>query len=224
MQREIQSPDLIDRYWRKFFNANPNSAQKYSEEALDWFRKRVSKDLKVNANSIINAGTDNYKRRNGNKISIGKLYLYEYEAVSAGHDATNTYDRYPMVFFFDNYKSKDGKQILLGINVHYLTPMQRAHLYKGLLKLKNIKNLNEKTRLNLEWQSIKAVAGHKVAESAVHAYRVDRIQSRLVEIPANDWIVAVFLRTERWIKISGMDSIRQSFVRQKIKNRAKIKR
>ena len=88
----------------------------------------------------------------------------------------------------------------MGLNVHYLQPNQRAALYKALMKLKTTKGISERTRLRMEWETIKTVAGAKIAETAIHAYRADRFVSRVVEIPAEDWIVAVFLRTERWVK------------------------
>ena len=217
--KELMSPNMIERYWDKFYKANNVQAKAYSDEAVQWFKNRVSKDLKVHADKIINANSD-YKKRNPKQAKnlAGKLFTYEYAAETAGGDH-GYYDRYPMVFFFDTYRSKEGKLILLGLNVHYLTPTQRANLYKHLMKLKNTKGITEKTRLRLEWESIVAYAGQKICETAVHAYRADRVQSQLVEIPPEDFIVATFLRTERWVKPMSTDPAIQSYVRKLIRKK-----
>ena len=217
--KELMSPNMIERYWDKFYKANNVQAKAYSDEAVQWFKNRVSKDLKVHADKIINANSD-YKKRNAKQAKnlAGKLFTYEYAAETAGGDH-GYYDRYPMVFFFDTFRSKEGKLILLGLNVHYLTPTQRANLYKHLMKLKNTKGITEKTRLRLEWESIVAYAGQKICETAVHAYRADRVQSQLVEIPPEDFIVATFLRTERWVKPISADPAIQSYVRKLIRKK-----
>ena len=199
----LNSPELVERYWNKFYQVNAAQQKIYSDEALKWFRLRVSKDVRVKASSIIESSSDKYVRRTSkhtSRTAMGKLYLYEYEAETAGNSELGVYDRFPMVFFFGSFKSKEGKIILLGLNVHYLQPNQRAALYKALMKLKTTKGISERTRLRMEWETIKTVAGAKIAETAIHAYRADRFVSRVVEIPAEDWIVAVFLRTERWVK------------------------
>lgn len=221
MSKEMMSPKAIELYWSKFFKANKTQEKQYSHEAVEWFRKRISKDLKVQASKIIDAQSG-YKKRTSRQtaqLKASTLYTFEYEAETAGGDH-GMYDRFPMCFFFNSFKSKQGKWILLGLNVHYLTPAQRAHLYKGLMTLKNTKGITERTRLRLEWESIVAVAGNKIAEQAVHAYRADRFQSQVVEIPPEDFIICCFLRTERWLKPMSADPAVQSHVRKLIKRKA----
>lgn len=223
MAKELMSPKNIELYWSKFFKANKVQEKQYSDEAVEWFRKRVTKDLKVQAGKIIDGPSD-YKKRTSKqtaRLSSGSLYTFEYEAEAPGGDH-GMYDRFPMVFFFNSYKSKEGKWILLGLNVHYLTPMQRAHLYKGIMTLKNTKGISERTRLRLEWEAITTVAGNKIAEQAIHAYRADRFASQVVEVSPQDWIVAVFLRSERWVKPVSADPAVQSYIRKTIKRKAKL--
>lgn len=222
MAKELMSPQAISRYWDKFFKANKVQEKQYNQEAVEWFRKRISKDLKVQANRIIDAPSD-YKNRTAKQVarlSAGSLYTFEYEAETPGGDH-GMYDRFPMVFFFNSFKSKQGKWILLGLNVHYLTPAQRAHLYKGIMTLKNTKGISERTRLRLEWEAITAVAGAKIAEQAVHAYRADRFMSLVTEVAPEDWIIAVFLRSERWVKPMSADPAVQSYIRKTIKRGAR---
>lgn len=217
--KDIQAPEMIERYWAKFFNAHPIDAERHGKEALDWFRMRVSKDLKVDAKKIIQAQSDYRKLSTAERTMIGKLYLFEYEAVEAGDEEAGVYDKFPMVFFFNVTKTKEGKTVLYGLNVHYLTPKQRAVLYMGLMKLKTNAKWTPNTKLRLQWQLIKQVTSDAMAEKAVHAYRLDRLKSRLVEIPSNDWIVAAFLRVERWIHIDVNNWLPQSDTRRKVQNK-----
>lgn len=224
-EKDLQAPHLIQRYWDKFFQLHPLDAARHSAEALDWFRKRVSKDLKVRADQVIKNSADDYQRyeEKHDRSMIGKLFLYEYEAVTAGDIENNVYDRYPMVFFFNITKSKEGKLLYWGLNMHYLTPKERAAVYSGLIKLKNAKGYTPKTKLRLQWDLIKTVCKMPLVDRAVHAYRADRIQSRIVEIPATDWPVALFLRIERWMSISG-DHPSASQGRNNIRLKARIKK
>lgn len=217
--KDLDAPDLIERYWDKFWKAHPTDFARHSEEAVDWFRVRVSKDLRVQARHIIQEQSDYRKLTKADRTMIGKLYLYEYEAEEAGDADTGFYDRYPMVFFFNVVKNNAGNTLLYGINMHYLTPKQRAVLYMGLMKLKTSKKWSPNTKLRLQWNLIKSVANHKLAEKAVHAYRLDRMQSKLVEIPSNDWIIAVFLRLEKWLQAKGTDHPLPSEARRKVQNK-----
>lgn len=217
-EQDVVPSNMVEKYWDKFFKANPNTIDKYSEEALNWFRVRISKDLQVKAEKIIQS--KDFKKRSGTAAITGKLMLFEYEAESPGDRETGVYDRFPMVFMYD-LKEINGNFVFYGLNVHYLTPLQRANLYKALMKIKTTKGLTANTRIFAEWSLIKQAAGSKIAERAVHAYRVDRMQSRFVEIPPKDWIVAVFLQLQRWVRPEDHTPIRQSAQRRKLRQGAK---
>lgn len=217
--KDLQAPNLIERYWDKFFRAHPADFERHGKEAADWFRARISKDLKVDARKMIKEDSDYRKLANVDRTMIGKLYLFEYDAKSAGDDENGVYDRFPTVFFFNVSKTKDGHTLIHGINMHYLTPKQRALVYMGLMKLKTSKQWSPKVKLRLQWELIKQVTSSALAEKAVHAYRLDRFVTRVMEIPANDWIICVFLRTERWIHIDPKEQMAQSDLRRKVNNR-----
>ncbi len=220
---QFDAPEVIDRYWQKFFKANGYEAERHGEQALEWFRMRISKDLKVHAKQIITAPSGYNKFSKEHRTMLGKLYLFEYKAEQAGDEESGTYDRYPMVFFFNMVKNKEGKTLLYGLNMHYLLPKQRAVLYHGLMKLKVSKKWTPNVKLRMQWDMIKKVANHKLMEKAVHAYRVDRLQSRFVEIQPNDWIIAAFLRLERWVQVQDHKHAVQSDANKIVKNKNLLK-
>lgn len=197
-------PELISSYITKFKKAQmSNSAlERFTKSSLDWFRIRVSKDTKYNRQRLIK-GYGDYTRRTGkeNKTLVGRLYYFEYKAVHAGDKENNVYDQFPMVFIFNTSKSDDGKKLLHGLNMHYLHPKERAIVYLKLLQVRNKKNYTSAMKLKLSWQIIKTLVNQRLYEKAVHTYRVDRIQSRLIEIHPAHWEIAVFLRLETWVHI-----------------------
>jgi hypothetical protein len=201
---EEGTPDLLKRFIDKFKSATGGLVDRHTAESLLWFRRRVSKDTKLNRQALIKSHGD-YKakrgRENRNTI-VGKLFYFHYEAETAGDKERGVFDEFPMVFIFNSTKSKEGKQVLWGLNLHYATPAERAILYMKLLKLKNTKGWTEKTKLRVSWALIKQVAAHPVYTKCVHAYRVDRMKSRMIEIEPYDWEVAVFLQLQRWKKIT----------------------
>lgn len=195
------SPEVVQRFRERFQAANGSSADQYSREALDWFRREVTKNLNPKARQILESRK--YKKKQGTTGIIGRLYLFEYEAKEAGDAETGVYDRFPLVFFFNVVKSADGNTVLYGLNMHYLAPAIRARVYWSLLQLKTQKNMNVKQRLKMEWSVIKAVANHQAVGKAVHAYRADRFVKPMSEIRPADWQIALFLQVQKWTQIQG---------------------
>lgn len=214
------SPELVQRYKDKFYKVHPRDANRYTKEAIDWFRVRVSKDLNVKASQLLNA--TEYKKENAEKghLLIGRLYLFKYEAETAGDAELDVYDQYPLIFLFNSSKSKEGKLLLHGLNVHYLTPRERMMLFIELLKLKSSKRFNARTKLKLQWNLIKSVVKSELYTRAVHAYRVDRIHSRMQQIAATDWEIVVFLQLQNWLKPKTNAKTTASNIRKQIRKQA----
>lgn len=215
------NPDIIQNFVNRFYKSHPNDIEKYGIEAIRWYQRQVSKQLSVKPSQLLNQKV--YKKRSGAEAGlIGKLYFFQYDAEQAGDPETGLFDQFPMVFIFNAVRNKDGQMVLYGLNMHYLAPAERAVLYIELLKLKTSKKFTPRSRLRAEWNLIKAVTKSSLAERAVHAYRVDRLMSRLIEIPAPAWQIAVFLRLEKWLKPkSGDMPFLPSDMRKKIAKKGK---
>lgn len=220
-------PEIIQSYLNKFQKAQQSNAAlvRHTKESLDWFRKRVSKDLKYNRRRLLVDHGD-YRTRKGreNRTLIGRLYYFEYDAVEAGDRELGVYDRFPMIFVFNTSRSKEDKLLIHAINMHYLVPRERALVYLKLMKLRNKKNWTNATKLKASWELLKSVADHDLLKRAVHSYRVDRILNRkMVEIHAEDWEIATFLRLEQWIKIDTGAHADQKGVRKTQRDRSRGK-
>lgn len=214
---DFVTPDTVQRFIDKFNKATKGAIERHSAESLDWFRRRISKDSNMSKTRMLKQPGD-YKKRRGteNRTLIGKLFYFQYAAENPGDRALGVYDQFPMVFIFNSTRSKEGHKILWGLNMHYATPQQRAVLYSQLLKLKAGKGYTDQTKLRLTWKLIKSVSQHKLYEKCVHAYRVDRLQSQLIEIHPKDWEVAVFLNLQKWVRPPAQKAV-QSEIQRKLR-------
>jgi hypothetical protein len=214
-EAKYEIPDLVKSYLDKFNAAARSNAalQMHTAESLAWFQKRVSKDMRHSRYSLIRDYGD-FKRRTGkeNKTLVGRLYYFQYEAEEAGDKDNMVYDAFPMVYIFGTSISSDGKKLIHALNTHYLLPKERAFLYLKLLKIRNKKNWTDSTKLKISWEIIKQLVAHRIYAKSVHTYRVDRIQSKLIEIKPEYWEIATFLRLEKWIHVDG-NAIHQKDIR-----------
>lgn len=218
---QLERPDIIQGFLDKFQKAQQSDAtlERHTKASLDWFRKRISKDLNRNRLSMIQHSGD-YKRRTGreNKTLVGRLYYFHYEAVEAGDKDLQVYDAFPMIFIFNTSLSNDGKKLIHALNMHYLQPRERAFVYLKLMKIRNRKGWTNATKLRISWELIKNLMSHNLYEKAVHTYRVDRLRSKMIEIYPEDWEVACFLRLEKWIHVDGK-AVKQADVRKSQRSR-----
>ena len=223
--QDFMRPEMIQSFLDRFQKASMSGVlmQRHTRESLDWFRKIVSKNMKYNRSRLLK-DTGDYKTRKGreNKTLVGRLYYFEYDAKEAGDRELGVYDRFPMTFVFNTSISQDGAKLIHAINMHYLVPRERALIYLKLMKLRNKKGWTNATKLKASWNLFKSVAEHSLLKRAVHTYRVDRIvNSKMVEIHAADWEIAVFLRLEDWRKPEDHSSADQKGNRRTQRARSK---
>lgn len=210
--REKDSPITVKRYIEKWRRHKGSQARRNSRESNDWFRTRVSKDLNLKAEKIHKELAERKVRAAGNKMLIGRLHLFKYDALHK--DKLPVWDAFPLVFFFDAFKG-DGRKYgekgvlyLRGINMHYLAPKMRLLLFTELVKLKNDSTLRDKTRLKLSWQAIKGIGQSHLSEHAVKTYRADHIRSDLAEVRPQDWEIVIFMQIAQWQKGGKKDAWR----------------
>lgn len=185
--------EILVNLEKTFRKNNPATVKRNTEASMDWFRKYVGR-------AYNRVGTGSMFRDRGlwkSQASMGKMYFFEYDALHK--DTLPVWDRYPIVIFFDAYKSKAGDQILLGLNFHYLPPALRMAAFRGLLKFRTEKRYRRNTKLDFSWQVIKVLSQSKYYKHAVHAYRVDHLKSVLVEIPSQSWEMALFIPVQRFV-------------------------
>lgn len=189
---ELEILQRIESAWRR---NNPSAQKRNTADSYKWFSSYVGRSFnRVGTAAMFR---DRKLWKNGASLKMGKMYFYEYDALHK--DTLPLWDRYPLVIFFDMYKSKAGANIILGLNFHYLPPALRMVAFRALLKFKTENRFRSNTRLDFSWTVIKTLAQSKYFAQAIHAYRMDHFKSVLVEIPAQSWELALFLPTARWV-------------------------
>ena len=141
-------------------------------KSQNWFKRRYSQ-LKR-------------RRFDPEKMKIGGLFFYSYKPETPG-----TWDFAPLMLNLGHFKSKDGNKLVIGLNLHYVPPRQRARI---LISLSDLIELGSKNRLltgsrmsKLTWEIAKRELGEKVAKLLIHSYRLDRFKSAPEEIHPSDY-------------------------------------
>lgn len=141
-------------------------------------------------------------------IMPGKMYLYQYYPV--GVKELPYYDSLPLVIPF-----AADENTFTGLNFHYLPYKVRYVLLKNLLDFASNKKLDEQTKLRLSWEYIGGISRYRGANSAIKKYRLDRVQSQFMEVPANQWFMALLLPIENFNTGPNQTYLDKNYVWQK---------
>ena len=158
-----------------------------TRKSRDWLRSKVS-DLKPSKQSLMN---DMTRLREG--TIIGKMYFYFYDPKTK--DSLPYYDKFPLVIPIERYP--DG---FLGLNLHYISPKQRVLLLDKLSTLLTDDNYDEKTRLKISYDYLARASRMYQAKPCIKRYLFSHVQSRFLEITADEWDIAVMLPVESFVK------------------------
>jgi hypothetical protein len=174
---------LIDRIKQSLakegLSAGTNSAR-------TWLRAKV-KELNPTTRALM-ADRD---RLRGNS-TIGRMYFYFYDPKTK--DTLPYYDRFPLVIPIESYK--DG---FLGLNLHYIHPKQRLILLDKLSETATNKNFDSKTKLRVSYSYLAGASKAFEATPCIKRYLYSHIQSRFLEISADEWDIAAMLPVETFV-------------------------
>jgi hypothetical protein len=154
--------------------------------ARTWLRAKVQ-ELNPSRAALMK---DSERLRNSSMI--GRMYFYFYDPKTK--DSLPYYDRFPLVIPIERYP--DG---FLGLNLHYIHPKQRIILLDKLSETANNKNYDETTKLRLSYGYLSAASRAFEATPCIKRYLFSQIQSRFLEITADEWDIAVMLPMESFV-------------------------
>ena len=167
-------------------------------ESRDWYRRKaqLAREFKASPpKKFIQMGSQNKRLKTTlkQKQMLGKLYMFEYEA----KPVEPFYDAFPVVFPFE--LREDG---FLGMNLHYLPYNYRAFLMDNLYSLVNNEEADQTTRLQLAnngYNILNKSAKYRYFKPCIKRYLYENVKSRYMEIPADEWEIALFLPLERFV-------------------------
>jgi hypothetical protein len=126
---------------------------------------------------------------------VGNLYYFSYEPKAA--KTLPYYDRFPLVMPLEMYT--DG---ILGINFHYLPPIQRGILMDRILE--HFENENDDKRVlnrfRFSYETLESLdSRYKYYRPALKRYNFNRMRSRMLMLDEEEWKVALFLPVHRFV-------------------------
>jgi hypothetical protein len=107
------------------------------------------------------------------------------------------YDRFPLVIPIEEYN--DG---FLGLNLHYIHPKQRMILLDKLSETANNKKYDKTTKLRLSYEYLAASSKAFEAQPFIKRYLYNHIESRFLEVSADEWDIAALLPVETFVGAS----------------------
>ena len=151
-----------------------------------WLRSKV-KELKPTSSGLMKD-----RDRLKNRSMIGKMYFYFYDPKTK--DTMPYYDRFPLVIPIERYN--DG---FLGLNLHYIHPKHRMILLDKLSDTMSNDNYDEKTKLKINYRYLAAASRIFEANPCIKRYLFTQIESRFLEITADEWDIAAMLPVESFV-------------------------
>jgi hypothetical protein len=160
-----------------------------TNNARNWLRAKV-KELTPTSRALM-ADRDRLKSNS----TIGKMYFYFYDPKTK--DTLPYYDRFPLVIPIESYK--DG---FLGLNLHYIHPKQRLILLDKLSETATNDKFDSKTKLRVSYSYLAGASKAFEATPCIKRYLYSHIQSRFLEISADEWDIAAMLPVETFVGAS----------------------
>ena len=160
-----------------------------TNQARAWLRMKI-KDLKPTRAALLK-DRDRLKERS----VIGKMYFYFYDPKTK--EKMKYYDRFPLVIPIESYN--DG---FLGLNLHYIHPKYRMTMLDKLSATASNSSYDEKTKLRISYQYLTAASKVFEATPCIKRYLFSQIESRFLEISADEWDIAALLPMESFVGAS----------------------
>jgi len=161
-----------------------------SPKATEWLRKNLKNIGFISPASIIKtSGTESSII----KFTPGSIYLFGYSPKTKTE--LPYYDVFPMVLVLDY--TENG---FLGLNFHYLHPMDRQVFFDSLTKYLNDEEFdtNPDAYFDVAYGTLKAMKALSHYKPTIKRYYYKNIVTKVTEIPPIYWKFMLFLPLERF--------------------------
>lgn len=162
-----------------------------TSESRDWFRRKAQQIRRVNRNQLMKQEPIQLD----NREIVGSMYMFFYDPKLK--EKLPYYDSFPLTIVI-----KPAPGGFLGMNLHYIPPIQRAKLLDALMDITNNDKFDMTTRFNLSYKMLNSAAKYKYFKPCVKHYLDKHVRSRFARVPATEWEIAAFLPTADFQKAS----------------------
>lgn len=189
MDKDINVFDAINN-----FAALRGYYKKNSSQALNWYKNEISKLGSINKLKVLG---DNIQYQQS-KPSVGSFCMFFYSSKLYAEDKLPYFDAFPLTLML----SSDSKHAY-GLNFHYLDPRTRLILLKEIIAIQG-SSFSESKKLDITYSLVKSATD--LYKPTYKAYLLNHIKSRVVVLPPDDIVPAVFLPVASW-KGSSQSSV-----------------
>ena len=155
------------------------SKAKQAKKSIAWFKQKVGESAKRFKKKAV--------------LKPGKMFTFGYDAKLK--EILPYWDKFPLIIVLDVYK--DG---FMGLNFHYLFPVERMKFMTRIMKFATQKgepeDMTDKARFNVSWDAVRNI---KNADKMIHKYLYGHVRTSLLEAPPNEWENAIFLPYQRFV-------------------------
>lgn len=167
------------------------ATQQKARQAYIEYAKELAKSGHLSGNQIL--ASKNRLKPMIRREDLGRMCMFFYDPKWANE--LPYYDRFPLIIPIEFYD--DG---FLGINLHYLPPLQRAKLLDAILAIMGDRYLDEKKRLYMSYQLLVGYTRTRLYEPCIKRYLYKHARSKYYIVEPENWQIAVLLPTERFEK------------------------
>lgn len=174
-----------------------------SAKSLKWFRDQAKQLTSISANELMRSDPDRMLATGTiNRSAIGKMLLYFYDPKTK--DKLPYYDRFPCIFVVDLAYDKKSKQCngFYGLNLHYLSPFQRARFMDELYKTNNSKR-TLKYKLNINYGILKGASNLSAFRPCFKRYLYTHVRSKFLVVRTEEWDTIAMLPIARFERGGG---------------------
>jgi len=166
--------------------------EEYTLKATKWHEQLMKQQPIVTKAMMRSSEGDTYKVTR-NRLFIGRMYMIFYDPKHK--DTLPYYDKMPLILVID--RDRDS---FLGVNMHYLSPIDRSLLLGEFFNTRPIAGGNDfhKRFLALDSGTLKRYRNHAVLrryKPALKRYLVKHVAAPALQIPYKYWFVSLFIRT-----------------------------
>lgn len=161
------------------YNSSPTQIRDRGVKSLNWFRENL-RTIKVPYTSLVKQGTF------VSSIEFGKMYMFVYDAKHK--NKLPYWDMFPLTIPY-----KPTTNGFYGINLHYISPRDRAILLDSLYDISP-----EEDSFEISYDLIQKVSRLRYAKPCVKRYIYTHIDSRISEVSRDHWEIVAMLPSQRF--------------------------
>jgi len=190
-----------------------------AKQSVAWYLSQVKSlseeqnDLNAKSRSFTTSVNSKYNPQNDVRENImayqftftdiaGRVVFFRYDAKTKAK--LPYWDMYPIVIpLYPGGVSKQSSLSLLGLNLHYLPPYERARFFTFLQDLRNnTKNLDENTRIRVRYKTLQAASKYRYFKPCIKRYLLGHVKTRIALIKPEDWDKVILMPLQRFQKQS----------------------